>query len=655
MTNDIHPHTPPSGSKETFNAITQTLWRKRVMICAVTLLGVSTTALYIKSTPRTYRSQLQIVFKGQSKIQINTQKEYLLSPALLQSAAHELQPPYRPYIQNLSGHHIPDSYVLALSYTSENPQYTARLLNKVAATYIKNYKPEIKTPIESDQLHQTLNTLREDEKTLQTTLTEIQNYANATPPQKQVTPNKDLEKIKLEYIQIRNHIAPFLNTDGTLKNNLNAPAILNSANIQELKLQKTQKQQKLNELSEKYGHKHPKIIDINSEISLIRHEIMLESKAIMHRLKNKYDTLGTQITALEVQSAQTTATNEISPKISNIIEMLQEKIKANRTLQHKLQNQHKISIQKPTPKPRILKIARVPQKSIAPNAPKIMAIGTSLSLLFALLIVLLNEKIRNTFLSGRQLEEFLNLPCYALIPRIDKNKTKPMADYVMDNPSSNLTESVRTLQLVLKLRHDTQSAENQTISITSSLQNEGKTTLSCWLAQLSAKSGKRVILIDTDLRSPSVHKCFGKNNKLSLVEYLGGHKKLEDIIDTSDTSGLHIIYGRAVPNSALDLISSDKMEQLVRSLRQTYDIVILDTPACMAVSDARALQKLSDQILYAVAWNKTPRRLVHNGITQFSKFGNTRIATVLTHIDLKKHVQFGYGDTINDYGSYNDS
>ena len=143
-----------------------------------------------------------------------------------------------------------------------------------------------------------------------------------------------------------------------------------------------------------------------------------------------------------------------------------------------------------------------------------------------------------------------------------------------------------------------------------------------------------------------------KNNELSLVEYLSGQNKLEEIIDTNDPSGLHVIYGRAAPNSALDLIASSRMDQLVRSLRKAYDLIIIDSPACLAVSDARALTKLSDQIIYAVSWNKTSREIVHSGISQFPKLSNARIATVLTNIDLKKHVEFGFGEAISDYSAY---
>ena len=136
------------------------------------------------------------------------------------------------------------------------------------------------------------------------------------------------------------------------------------------------------------------------------------------------------------------------------------------------------------------------------------------------------------------------------------------------------------------------------------------------------------------------------------MDYLSGAHKLEEVIDTKDPSGLHAIYGRAVPNSALDLVSSKKMDKLILSLKNDYDLIIIDTPACMAVSDARAIQKNCDQLLYVVAWHRTRKEVVHSGLSQFDKFENLQISTVLTNVDVKKHVQFGFGEVVSDYGTY---
>ena len=306
----------------------------------------------------------------------------------------------------------------------------------------------------------------------------------------------------------------------------------------------------------------------------------------------------------------------------------------------------------------VLYFANTPNHPSPPLKVQYLLIGALLSLIFATLVVILAERNRRVYISGKQLEEDLNLPCYALIPRTVGDKGKPLADYVIDHPSSVTAEAIRTLRLTLKLRK-TGAIDNKVIALTSSMPNEGKTTIASWLARSAAKAGENVLLIDADLRRPSIHQCLGRSNTISLIEYLGGAHTLDEAIDKTDVSGLHVIYGRAVPNSAMDLLSSDKMEALIQSLRAKYDLIIIDTPACMAVSDALAVQKYSNTLLYSVAWNKTFRETIHSGIDQFHTFlptdKNQAIATVLTNIDLKKHIEFGYGSAVNYYTQYKSS
>jgi Mrp family chromosome partitioning ATPase len=94
------------------------------------------------------------------------------------------------------------------------------------------------------------------------------------------------------------------------------------------------------------------------------------------------------------------------------------------------------------------------------------------------------------------------------------------------------------------------------------------------------------------------------------------------------------------------------MKDLIASLKKAYDLVILDTPACLAVSDARLLANESDYTLYIVEWDKTPREVVTTGVKQFSDFGYDNLSLVLSNVDVKRHARYGYGDTAYYYGRY---
>ena len=168
--------------------------------------------------------------------------------------------------------------------------------------------------------------------------------------------------------------------------------------------------------------------------------------------------------------------------------------------------------------------------------------------------------------------------------------------------------------------------------------------LSSWLGRASALAGDKVIVIDCDMRLPSLHATLGYKNDTTLVDYLTGKANLEDVIQKDPATGMHMIYARAVPQSALNLVGSERMRTLIEALREAYDLVIIDTPAAMAASDARVLATLSDITLYGVRWSDTPEEAVLQGMKQFTDIG-VRIASVLLNVNIGQQKPYEYGDT----------
>lgn len=664
MRQDINKiHTP-----STLQNVIHTLRRRKMLVFSITFLGFMVSAFTAQKLKPVYTANAQLVFEGQNAAFIKTQPAFIGSSRVIQSLIHDIgldslssrtaQKDMASitvrFDKDFSARPVPGSYLIDLEYNHHNPYLAARILNKIMDHYLDSLGAE-----EAQNPDKT-NILAQLKDNVENALDNLEAFKHRADQKRTINtnmePTKEQKKAQLEYAKAKAKIDFFMDQSGAITLNHQSPDILNSKTIQKLNLERIQIEQELKTLSYRYGPKHPQIIDLTAQFSAIHAQIHHEKTAILNTIKAQYDQASAQLQAIEkAQAAPSSSytaqyTNETQSKFDLLKEQAKHALKLYTEYEnlYKAQPMHAVAS--------ILRQASIPHTPSFPNKGRILLLGTLLSFMCGALITLLIEKTRNNFLSGKQLEEYLDFPCYALIPKANKDKDKPLADYVMDHPASTIAEAVRALRLVLKLRADadkgTATQDSKVITITSSFPNEGKTTLSSWIARLAAKSGERVILIDADLRRPSIHKNFGQQNTLSLVEYLGGHNKLEEIINTNDASGLHIIYGRSVPNSALDLISSDKMEQLVRSLRKAYDLIIIDSPACMAASDARALEKLSDQLLYVVLWNKTPREVVHNGISQFTQFGNARIATVLSNIDLKKHVQFGYGNAISDYSNY---
>jgi capsular exopolysaccharide synthesis family protein len=180
---------------------------------------------------------------------------------------------------------------------------------------------------------------------------------------------------------------------------------------------------------------------------------------------------------------------------------------------------------------------------------------------------------------------------------------------------------------------------------TSAQSGEGKTTLALSLTRMLAKSGRRVMLIDTDLRKPSISAFLKVPTGPGLVELLAGEIKLEDVVRTDEASGAHLITAGKFATNAADIVASDHMKRLIEGLAQSYDLVILDSPPVLAVSDARILATIVDRVVFTVRWAETRRETVAMALRQIVASGANLAGVVLNVVNVKKHAQYGYGDS----------
>ncbi len=656
---------------DTSQNISSILRRRKMKILGIFLILFSISALAIQKIPATYKATAQISFNSSDDRFIETQKHYIKSIMMAQQVAKGLNllnasnaldtaPTHKfktlnlgqdnkpeqstllkdsallqKIVDNLSIYHPNNSNILELSYIHQSPKEAKRILGSFVRHYMKSQNKEVLPPIFDDNSYQNQSELRKTLKNLQEKLQNAKKY----PASMQNSTNVPMGRV--ERLQEEQEQYKYL---------LNYPD--EDKRIKPYKDRIKKKVEELNILSLRYGEKHPAIKALKSEISQLEEKVKDIRNLVIKDTMSKMTGVEKQIEDIAKASIKT-SNNE-----NTQIEAIEETISQITSLLSKLQENNTYASTKYSQNytysnnVKVISPATTTPDPISPNRAKLSLIALIASLLTAAIIVIIIEKNNKTFLTGKQLEAAFKQPCYALLPRVKSDKDKPIANYVIDNIESDIAEAVRNLRLNIKLYSNIKSKTAQVVMLTSSIADEGKTTLSTWLGHLSAKAGERVIIIDTDLREPRLHKALGTDNTLSLVDYLTGSDKLENVIDKNLQSGLHAIYGRSVPASALDLICSNKMDDLIRNLKKDYDLIIIDTPACMAIPDARAVRIYCDLMLYIVSWNKTDREVIHRGLSQFTNLEKPDIATVLTNIDVKKHVQYGYGDVISDYGTY---
>ncbi len=247
----------------------------------------------------------------------------------------------------------------------------------------------------------------------------------------------------------------------------------------------------------------------------------------------------------------------------------------------------------------------------------------ALTLILCLLYLLLRAVLRPTVDNGKKLKDIFGYQILARIPGLLKNGEGEIA-----LPAGATADSVKALRQELKLRSWTSPIK--LVTVTSTWPREGRSELIAALGRLSARAGEKVLILDADLRAPTLQQRMPLKAPRNLVDYLSGQARLEDIVIRTDPSGVHIIYGTAIPNTALDLLSSEKMKTLLASLRQAYDLVLVQAPVSLRGPDARVLGALSDQVLYVVEAAKTAKRDIAEGIASFTESGVRNLSFVLS-------------------------
>jgi len=571
------------------------------------------------------------------------------------------------FLSGLRVRSIPGSYAIQVEYKSNNPKKTALIANAVLDVYIEQrLEQKFKaTKKITDWLDRRLKDLRRQARMAEIATEQYKRKHNLLQGSRTVMSAEQLSQLNSQLVQARAKKAEAEARLSQVEELIENPEqietsyeIINSRHIQSLKMEQVKQEGRLSEALSRYGEKHPEVLKIKAELAELRKNIQTEMQRVTQSVANEVRLAEARVRALE-EGLQEVAGQRMEDNEAMIrLRELEREAESTRLIFDTFLQTYKRSNEQEElqePEAKVISYAVVPRAPSFPNKPLIMALGMALSLLFGVGLVILLEKMRNAFHSAGQIEKATGYPCYALVPLVEKIEPKDIARYVLAKPSSIVAEAVRSLRLVVNLRQARGGKRPKVITVTSSFPGEGKTTLACWMALLAAKAGDKALLIDMDLRRPMVHRKFSIKNDKTVVEYLTDQAELDEVIKTDKKSGLHMMLGRSVPNSALDLVSSRKMAELIDALRDSYDVIIIDSPACLAVSDARVLATLSDQTLYGVAWDATPREVVGSGIRQFSDLvGPDALGFVMTCVDVKRHVRYGYGDAVYYYGQYSD-
>jgi capsular exopolysaccharide synthesis family protein len=266
-------------------------------------------------------------------------------------------------------------------------------------------------------------------------------------------------------------------------------------------------------------------------------------------------------------------------------------------------------------------------------------------------IVFLLESLDNTFKTSEQIEAKLNVPHLASIPRISRaelrgqNGAVPAERFALVQPVSPYAEAIRTLKVGVQLSHFDKPLK--VLMITSSQPNEGKTTISANLAQHAAQAGTRTLLIDADLRNPSLSNRLAPRREPGLVDVLARKYSVEQAI-IHDRSGADILPGSQVPVHAAEILGSKEMEDILQWARSAYELVIVDAAPVAHIVDSRVLAQMVDGIVLVIEWDETPVNTVRSALKTLTTRHERITGAVLNNVDVSRLASY----TGFDYAKY---
>lgn len=552
------------------------------------------------------------------------------------------------------------TYVMSLKFTSEIPGKAAKISNALADTYVVD-QLEAKfdaTKKANEWLSERLATLRtqvqDSERAAEIYRTEngLQDAGGTTLNEQQ------LSELNAQLILARTNLAEkqakytrakqILGSGGSIES---VADVLQSQTISALRSQEAELARQQADLSSKYGPRHPSILNIDAQRKDIQRQISREVQRIVGSIQNEASIAQSRVDSLQSSLNDLKGTANMNNQAFVQMRELQREAEANKTVYESFLSRFKETSQQgglQTPDSRVISEATLPLYPSYPRKSLVAAVSLILSCMFAIGVALLLERLDNSIRTSQEVEEVLGLAHLVSLPLVPDEKGangKPMLpqDYLLAKPLSAYSESLRSLRSALALSNV--DSPPRLLLFTSALPNEGKTTTSVSFARAAAESGLRVVLVDCDLRHPSVHKAFGGTNpKVGLVELLAGKARIEDVLIADALSPLVYIPVAAGSANPPDVLSSGQMRRLLDELRNTYDLVILDSAPVLPVSDARALSRLVDKTVFVVRWSETPKDAAAGGVRELRNYGADIAGVVLSAVDTTKQAKYGYGD-----------
>lgn len=548
---------------------------------------------------------------------------------------------------------VEESDIVAISYASTSPEFSKRVVNAVARAYIEETF-EMKMAASRHTIAWMTKKAEKERIKLENTEKALQNYMRnenivtvedriAIIPERLTEISTQLTRAEVKRKELQSLNGMVSRISPNLKDAETINVIASDATLQSIRSQLMEIDQKITELSKKYGPKHPVIKRALADANKLEEKRKKEILRIIQSIKNEFELARSSEENLrelfEKTKLEATRLNEKNIQYG----MLKREIETNRYLYDALIKKIKeqsITDQAQTVNIWIVEEAKTPEYPSNQRNKQRMILGILLGLFGGIGLAFFLEYLDQTVKSPDDVEKRFGISVLGMVPLLKSGK-KPPERVVSDDPSSAFSESYKSIRTGILLS----SAETapKALLITSASPEEGKTVTAINLAvTLAAQSSTRVLLIDADLRRPRLDSIFDMDGSYGLSTFLAGASD-QDIIREGPVPNLSVIPAGPVPPNPSELLGARRMDELIDSLREQFDFIVIDSPPLLAVTDGLLLSKFVDGTIVVIKAGKSTHEIVSRAIKSLNDIESRIIGSVLNAVDIKKSAYYNYG------------
>jgi capsular exopolysaccharide synthesis family protein len=568
-------------------------------------------------------------------------------------------------VSNLRSHltiaRVPRTQMITISYVSKNPQLSADIVNALESEFIKNnfVAHYSSTQEVTNWLTGQIDDLRAIVQDSQDKMVDlqkklgisaldpshsmiVQEISNLERGASDATEERVLEEARYRILQ---SLPPDRIQDGP------TPVSMEGAGgmLESLRTQRANVAADLSRLQPVYGPNYPQVKQLNSQVKALDREIAKQEDAVINKAKDAYGIA--HAAEDQAKGVLTNRVRELYGQRDDIVkyELLTEEYESNRHMYESILarlREAAVDAGLDSADISVVDLASLPMGPSSMSPVTMAELGFVFGLFAGLALALLLERMDTRMRDSKQIQDLLGVPAIAIVPQTNWKSKGPEPDAssgpeILWDARSSFAESMRVFRTSIQL--SSTSRESRVIAITSCQPGEGKSTLSMNLAAALAQGGKKVVLVDTDMRRPSVYWRLGLSDRKGLSEFLTGLEPLDGVIQTHKTlSSLDVIPSGICPPLPADLLASDQMKKFVEVLRERYEYVIFDSPPALSVTDPLIVASLADGLVLVIRQGYCTRAMLVRSGEIFRDVGVKVYGFVLNGVDASLPEYYGY-------------